>query len=320
MTGLPRVIEGQEKKADEMIASLAKAQVVEIVKDTPYPAEGGEKPPVEPKPVVDTPHPEPVGDDFQQKYSVLQGKYNAEIADWKRRLETAQQTIDRQSTLILELHNRLTSLEKDGGGASDNQGGSEAAPATGPKDLKPLDVEAFEGYGPEMQDLVGGFNMLLERNKHLESKLQEDVKAKADRQWEDFTSRMAKLVPDWEKINVDPAFKDVWLFQKKGRKEMLDYFAGQLDAEGCAEFFLDYKKEVGASAGRTPVPGREQIIQPAASAASPGAPIPGNQTTVVTAAEVKQAGQRYVKGEISLEELEKIQNAFQGSLAQSRRT
>ena len=313
MPGLPRVIEGQEKKADEMIAQLAKAQIVEVVKDTPHPAEEG-NPPAESKPVVDTPHAEsaPAGEDFQQKYLVLQGKYNNEIADWKRRLDVAQQTIDRQNNLVLELHERLSGLEKGAKAPTGDDGGTSEPNAD---ELKNLDPEEFQGYGPEMTDLVLGFNKLLKRNKHLESMVESRSKEQEDRVWNDFETRMTELVPDWQVINVDPAFKDVWLYQKNGRLQLLKHYNQTLDVAGCAEMFNQYKAETGAASANPPPPKREQIVQPNASAAGPGAPIAGNPNQTVTAADVKAAGARYVKGEISYDELEKIQDAFQRSLA-----
>lgn len=335
--GLPQAIKDQGAKADQLVTELAKGELVDVIVDDPSKAKAGD----EPAKVVkkeDEPAPIPAAsskadyDALNQKYMVLQGKYNHETAELRRTVEQANTTITRQNEMILDLHTKVNALEKGGGGGrgegdlAAGEGGEkplEQPAKGGPKKLNPED---FEGYGSEMRDLVSGFNMLLEENQQLKGTMVKTQENDADRAWADFKTRMAGLVPDWEVLNYDQGFLG-WLegtdseLDPVSRKQKLQYFVERSDAAKCAKFFEAYKKSPGytppgAAGGAGAGPKKEDIVQPDASASGADAPIPGaGDKGEVTVEKYNQAVKDYTQKRISYEELEKISDAYQRSLA-----
>jgi hypothetical protein len=333
LMGLPQAIKDQETKADQLVTQLAKGELVDVIVDDPSKApaksEGTPSP---------APHPADKGDDdtLNQKYSVLQGKYNHETAELRRTtaelrrtLDQANTTIGRQNDMILDLHTRLNALEKGGGRTEGDldQGDIGQPPAKavakgGPKKLNPAD---FDGYGSEMKDLVDGFNAILDENQQLRTTMTKAQESDADRSWTDFKSRMAQIIPDWEVLNYDQGFLN-WLdgtdseLDSVARKQKLQVFVERMDANKCAKFFEIYKRTSGykpGAAGATPSgPRKEDIVQPDASASGADAPIPGaGDKGEVTVEEYNQAVREYTQKRISYAELEKIQDAYQRGLA-----
>ena len=327
--GLPQAIKDQETKADQLVTQLAKGELVDVIVDDPSKT-APEKVVQTVKP-EETPTPAPAApskaedDALNQKYQVLQGKYNHETADLRRQVEQANNTITRQNEMILDLHTSLNALEKGGGarggeGDLERGGGAQAPAQTGAKGPKKLTPEDFEGYGSEMKDLVDGFNALLEENAQLKGTMVKAQENDADRAWTNFKTRMTALVSDWEVLNYDQGFLG-WLegtdseLDPVTRKQKLEYFVHRFDAEKCAKFFEAYKKAPGNVApggAAAPGPKKEDIIQPAASASGADAPISGAADKgEVTAEQYNQAAKDYTQKQISYEEFEKVSDAYQ---------
>jgi hypothetical protein len=334
---LPQAIQNQDKKADELMGQLAKGELVDVIVDDP--AKTPAKPAEEPKKETLAPALAGEGtvtkaehDALNQKYLVLQGKYNHETAELRRMVEQANTTITRQNEMILDLHSRLNALEKgvagEGGGAGqgDGEGAKPANPPakSGPKKLNPED---FEGYGSEMRDFVLGFNALLDENAQLKGNMAKAHEDDASRAWVNFKDRLTALVSDWEVLNYDQGFLN-WLegtdsdLDPVTRKQKLQYYVERLDAEKCAKFFEVYKKSpvytppgaAAAGAGDNR-PKKEEHVQPDQSASGADAPIAGSDIGEVTVEAYNQAVKDYTQKRISYAEFEKISDAYQRGLA-----
>lgn len=121
---------------------------------------------------------------WKQKYAVLQGKYNAEIPRLNAKITAQAQEIARLSA------------RKDG----DIDGSRNTDETPDDDDLNP---EAFEDYGKP-------FVKMAQKNKQLESKideLQADKSANAQAQ---FHKDMEILFPEWGTVDKNPAFIN-WL-------------------------------------------------------------------------------------------------------------
>jgi len=322
---LPKEIQDREAKADQLMGQLAKGEIVDVI------ADDKETPKVEQEEKTLAPKPgdedirSSAEDALNQKYLVLQGKYNHETEELRRTVAQSNTTINRQNEMILDLHTRLNALEK-GGGRTDgdiDQGASgqptaQGAAKGGPKKLNPAD---FDGYGSEMKDLVDGFNAILDENQQLKTTMTKAQASNVDRTWTDFTSRMAQIIPDWEVLNYDQGFL-TWLegtdseLDTSTRKQKLQHFVDRMDANKCSKFFEIYKKTSGHKPGAARSgPRKEDVVQPDTSASSADAPISQGDKGEVTAEQHKQAGIDYTQKRISYDEFSKISDAYQRGLA-----
>ena len=98
--GLPKQIQKQIKKADKIIAD-ANTPPVENPEETPVPVEASQ---VAPEPEAPEPTPEPAPENFEQKYKVLQGKYDSEVPKLHRDLQAALGRIDEQQASVHRFH------------------------------------------------------------------------------------------------------------------------------------------------------------------------------------------------------------------------
>ena len=328
--GLPQAIKDQEVKADQLVGQLAKGELVDVIVDDPSKVKDPEK--------KETPAPAPAAaadgtvsqadyDALNQKYSVLQGKYNHETAELRRTVDQANTTITRQNQMILDLHTRVNALEKGGGDGDIDTGGQTQPPAAqpaqkGPKKLNPAD---FEGYGSEMKDLVDGFNSLLEENATLKGTVAKSQEDSATQAFNSLVATLKSRVLDYDAVNFSEAFHG-WLTGRDPgnaltRKQNLEAFVGNHDVEEILSIINRFKADPSSgytgAAVKTPTgPKKEDIVQPAASAAGADSPIPGAADKgEVSVEQYNQAVKDYTQKRISYEEFEKISDSYQRGLA-----
>lgn len=112
-------------------------------------------------------------------------------------------------------------------------------------------------YGTDLIDLIGRkatevvksqLKALESQIAELRSSLQGVATNTVKTAQEAFAEKLAAKVPDWENLNVDPAFIN-WLnqtapFTSHSKLDLLRQAVSQLDAKGAAEFFIAYKNEV----------------------------------------------------------------------------
>jgi hypothetical protein len=149
--------------------------------------------------------------------------------------------------------------------------------------------------------------MLDSKIKPLEEELERNRKESADRsireaqevikgRYTDFLSKLGKLVPDYETINVSPGFlqymKDVDTPSGMPRSKVFEKAEEALDVWRVASFFTDYSKTIK-------IESLEDAVNPTGSAGSPSSTSKigeGKDSTVVTSAFIDKFYEDYSKG------------------------
>lgn len=304
------IIEGKKTPEEKQVEALAAEEAKKVKAKE-------EKPPkVEVKPGEE----EPV--DFEQKYNVLQGKYDSEVPRLQGDLTRATETIANQNTIISSVQQKPAEGDEPGAPAK-----KEDAPTPEAK-VKPED---FEGYGEEMIDLV---NLVKDQAKTIKEQ-NEKLKVIGDRQEQigehqyesdsdGFYAKLTQLVPDWQTINKSKEFLG-WLAIKDpfigiARQALLDDAHSTLDLDRVVHFFNAFKGDGGKKPEvETPVteqPAKSELeaqIVPDTSApvTTPGAP----QVPKVTRAQLAKASKDYQTGRITEEEFNKVANQVQTAIA-----
>lgn len=215
---------------------------VQVEQQAPAPAPAPPVPPKEPeaaaRPAIpDAPEPK----DWEQKYRVLQGKYNHEVP----RLQQDLKQLRGELASAVEEIGRLKSQPKP-----------EAPP---PANVKP---EEIEQYGPEFVDFVrrvageASPKQTKADTSDLEKRVQtaEDVARHAVQR--QFFTDLTSMVPDWEQKNTDDGFLR-WLDEVdpmtgSARQAVFDDAYARLDVNRVAAFFKAYGGNVGAAPSGTP--------------------------------------------------------------------
>jgi hypothetical protein len=296
-TNLPRAVRDQIAKANQIAEEIKKAQAGsppaddEPVKSEPESkaAEGGDptSPPATAPQKSEPAAPAPDGsagapaDDYKQRYSVLQGKYNAEVP----RL-TAQ--VNDLMAVNADLRNRLAELEIKAAASS-------RAPAK--TSLSPVTEEEIKAFGPDLYDFILrtaaqiAAKQAEDQTAELKSKIQKVEEAAstaatsvAQSARERLFAALTEEVPNWNDLNSDPKFL-AWLdqvdpFSGQVRGQMLREAYGKNDAPRVIAFFTRFLQENAAvtasSDGRAaPKPKGEESQRDLSEFTAPGTPKTG---------------------------------------------
>jgi hypothetical protein len=213
-------------------AAPAGAPTAEVTELHPKP-EGGE-------PEV-TPEPKPERTDWKQKYSVLKGKYDAEVP--------------RLSEQVRDANTRINGLE-------DRLAAMAPAPAPEPEDKPRTDFtpEEIADYGEDLLDVMGRkareiveseyspqIKTLTAEVNSLKVQLGETGQKVAKQETNEVFAQLDGTVKDWRKVNVDPAFH-VWLdqvdpFTGESRKNLMLNAFNRKNAQQVKAFFDKYAEE-----------------------------------------------------------------------------
>ena len=323
----PKKVEDQGKRAErlqqEFIAGKTAAPdevppVEEEPAATPV-VEEGKKIEQEVKPVV-TPGPE--GEHFKQKYQVLQAKYDAEVPRLFVQIDTLTKLLEEQGKTIDHLSGQAAQT------VAETQ---EIVPER--KDFEP---DNYESYGPEIVELVEGFNELKEENKALKSgqdkivsTTDEIITATAATSEAQMFTQLDGLVSDWQTINQSPKWLN-WLgladpMSGMQRQVLLDNALKAFDATRVANIITSFKIEndiplqVPEKAPEKPDGEKEetQIILPETAAPSEVDDV-GKSSQQITAQDVAKAAKLVQRGRMKEAEFYKLSNAFQEQLARQR--
>lgn len=263
---LPQAVKKQIEQTKELEEKILEGGVQSVDQpdpsDTPtepdlpeedLPQDGG---PVQDNP-TDTDNPEEPtqgASNWEHKYRVLQGKYNAEVP----RLHDEIKQLKEQNAFLtgkLELLERLVA-ERDV---------SSPENATPPE--LPPEVETLKENFP---DIYAGVQKLLEsvgaETQQAKAQVQDTNKQVANALSMVFYTQLATKVPDWEQINKSPEFIQ-WLQQREKfttatRYDLLMDAFNKADVDTVAEFFTAFKEEKSASSVPPANLPPEQIVPP----------------------------------------------------------
>lgn len=155
-----------------------------------------------------------------------------------------------------------------------------AAPAAKPTPTPSVTSTEIEEYGADLIDVIGrkanmaiaeALTPLLARITKLEESLMGVSQETARTASDTFEERLTRLVPDWETINVNPAFLE-WLegeeeFVGVKRMVLLQDAYNKMDAPRTAKFFTTFAKSVvlpvvAPAAPVVAVPSAEKHVAP----------------------------------------------------------
>lgn len=269
---LPKAVQEQLNKANElseqMTATPETPAAVEEVPDTPVA-------PVEVQSVQETPvEPQVQPDSWEQKYRVLNGKYNAEVP-------RMAEVIREQKAKLEELQQTVAQIQQ-------------AAPAAAPQapNYSFVTAEENEDYGADLLEVAARkakeqYLPLIEQlqtkiaqlegtwqqgNKRVEAVEQVTMQTARDR----FFSQLDSTLPTWEALNTDPSFLN-WLDSTDDltgvpRRELFNRAYGALDSGRVAKFFSMYSREAGLDKAEAPRSNTMKPTVPLDQLQAPGKP------------------------------------------------
>jgi hypothetical protein len=326
--GLPRQLKKQVQEANEILAELARkpgdpeappadpnAQPpadpnAPAPSATPAPSAIDNKKPdqpavpaggSDPQPSVSQP---PPAEDFERKYRVLQGKYDAEIASANRQIAQLNERLLTQQNLIETMRANPAPPTP----AADN------THKAGKKFIKEEDVEE---YGKDMVEFAKRaaleaiqpeLDTLRSENAELKRQLGQTQEVTAQSARERVYLALDRDVPDWQTINTNQKFLD-WLgepdvFSGTPRGELLGHAYKNNDVTRVVNIFKAFKREDSAIAptptptGRTPALDVATLVAPG-SPKSASAEAPGDTKRTWSQAEISSFYEQKRRGKIS---------------------
>jgi hypothetical protein len=188
---------------------------------------------------------------WEQRFNVIQGKYNHEVPLLAQQVK---QLMDEVKVLKQEKTDELADVSSE----------LEFSP------------EDFEDYGDEFVKLAKAFKAVEARNKQLEQLAQTMQTSQAGRDGNTFKAEMTRLCPKWETINDNPNFI-TWLQEEEGisgrtRHYFLNEAHQALNAVKVANIFNKFVEESAIPEGKNKKPGNKNKEVSPNSAKVEGAP------------------------------------------------
>ena len=309
---LPPQIQAQVDAADATLAALNKP-AEDLQTQDPTPDQPAQKE-VEPQPQAVAPAPaQPQVDPWEHKYKTLQGRYNSDVP--------------KLQTQVSELKSQLeTAIAKL----------NEVAKPPAPQEKKPVaDPQDVEAFGQDLVEMVqrvaermfGGAAAEFQRQAtafeqrlvKLEGALKGTTETVAMTAEQAFFDRLAKLVPNWEEINVNQAFL-AWLAEVdpvygQPRQAALDVAQQSLNSERAANVFKAFMAAQPQAPKSNPV---DKQVSPKAAASA--APTATDNKPVITQAQIKAFYDDVAKGLYRgrPQEMQQIEVKINAAIAEGR--
>jgi len=268
---------------------------------------------------------------LQNRFDVLEGKYNSEMARMTTALQSSQNIINQQEALI----------------ASIQAGGGKVAEQS--SDFAELNPDDYSSYGSEMEQMAATVNKLIKENARLRTagasnsgtQGENDRIAKVEATVKNLSGTVqmsAKQAyyaaldtavvdagnrPEWERINHDPRFA-AWLGQDEPltgipRKAILLKANQEMNAERVISVFNEFKRSLHGSAMPSSNATESGLAQQAVPGSAAGADIDentdANKQGLVSTEMFIKAKTDFVQGRITEDAFDKISNDYQRSIA-----
>jgi hypothetical protein len=250
---LPQSVKKQVEEADKIIAEMNQQQQNPEPQPEPEPQPAEmptDVPPAHPKEaqqVKPQPEPEPKREDWKQKYSVLKGKYDAEVPRMADDIRELKQMLRESGEQVTTLHAQVAALK--------------AEPKPEPKPAAPLvSAEEIEQFGPDLIDVVERVakqavspyvdqkvGEVASTVKQVNESVASTQKSVAESARERLYVSLDEKVPGWDGINKDPKFV-AWLREEDGlsgqpRGVSLRSAFDRNDTEKVVKIFKGFQKE-----------------------------------------------------------------------------
>jgi hypothetical protein len=262
MSALPKAVKKQIEEANRVAEQMSQPPPPRSPETPPptddqgqgSPTAGGEAPP---------PPPAPAPEGWEQKYRVLQGKYNAEVP-------RLQKMANEQSTAIDQLQKQLTATQMMLASLNQPKAASgQAAPVAGTKLVKDEEIQEFgsdlydfirrtaqEAVGPDLDAKLRPVQQQVEEARSAASEVaRERALTKRDKVF----AALERAVPNWQAVNTDEGFL-AWLDQADPysgfrRGDLLKQAFERHDAPRVVMFFEGYRAENAAVTPPSPTAG-----------------------------------------------------------------
>ena len=239
---LPAAVRKQVEQADAIIAQMnEEAPEGAEPENTP---EGAEATP-EPKP---EPKPESKDTDWQHKYSVLQGKYDAEVPRLTSDLRDSQNTVRSLEDKLRKLEMTVATMQEVNSPKAEEKAENlitqDEIDQFGPDLIDLVNRVAKQAVAPYVDQKFGEVSKTVKQVGESVASTQESM-AKSERQ--KLFDRLDSAVKGWREINRDQAFVG-WLgeideFSGEPRGVLLRAAFERNDADRVIKFFKGFQKE-----------------------------------------------------------------------------
>lgn len=267
MSALPKAVQKQIAAANQLAEQLNQERLKGV---TPNPPDGGPGPDAGSPPAAASPDAgqppadggqpagsasaQPAAEGWEQKYRVLQGKYNAEVPRLQRTVNEQSSAIEQLRAQVTATQGMLAALGQGRVAAPVGQGSAPAAPAKLVKD------EEVKEFGEDLTDFirrVAQESVLPAVEKRLQPVQQQVEKATTDAATtaqeqarlahERLLTTLDGEFAEWRQLNRDPQFLE-WLAQPDpysgaARQDLLSQAYERFDAPRIVAFFKGYRAE-----------------------------------------------------------------------------
>jgi hypothetical protein len=268
MSALPKAVQDQVDLANKLAEQVYDENGK--LRTEPVPEQPKAEEPEAPKKEVEPPKKEePKADDWEHKFKVLQGKYNAEVPRLQKQLNESNDDRRELKQRMLNLEGMLASLQA-----------VREPPKEEPKKAQPvISDEEREQFGDDLIDLIKRVSLnatlpeieshlkpLEGRVKQVDEKVATSQKSMAESKRQQVFDRLAAAVPNWEQQNEDENFLN-WLDEDEGlTKRPRAYFLTEAmkanDADTVIAYFTSFQGENAAATPSEPAPAQESKPEP----------------------------------------------------------
>lgn len=321
-SNIPKQVQDAADEAERLEKTLQPAAA-----ETPEPPSGDAapsvaQPPAQPAPVVEAARPE---EDWRQKYLSLQGMFNAEVP--------------RLNAQLREQGAQLAQLQA---AAQAPPQAPPVAPAPKPKLVTDKDVEVFGGdlidlikrqsgdvVSAERERLTGDIKTLQAENAELKKQLGGVVESQGVTRRQAYLNDLAREVPDWETLNVDPGLLK-WMAEVDPlsglqRQAYLNNAWEQYDVRRTVNLFKTFK-ELGQPAPAAQAPAQSaqaELARQVAPGTQRGSAPPvgeGGSDRIWTQAQIERFYTDVTKGVYATKqkELQRIETEIDQAVASGR--
>lgn len=286
MNALPKAVQKQVEEANRLAEQLSKDRLSLVTPQPGAPPDPNQgTPPAAADPSAGTPPadgaqpaasatpPAPAADGWEQRYKVLQGKYNAEVPRLQRQVQDLSSTLEQLKAQGVATQGMLAALAQGRVAAPGGQSQTPVAPVKLVKD------EEVKEFGEDLTDFIKRvaqeavlpaveqkLQPVQQQVAEVRGQSEEDRRMALKAAHERLLATLDREIPDWRQQNNDPGFLD-WLSQADpysgaARRDLLGKAYDGFDAPRIIAIFKGYRAE---HAVVTPTPPAAAPAQPDAS-------------------------------------------------------